>query len=516
LNIAELVLLGLAAYLAGSLPAASLVERIWSVDLRHTGSGNAGAGNATRSAGLKAGVTLALLDGFKGLIPVLLVRWLGVDSAGVVVVGLAAVLGNNWPVFATPRGGRGLATSCGTIVGFAPELILWPSIWSVIGWRIGGGLAGFMGWALLPVYAMLSGAERPVVVLTMGLAVFMVVRRAQGNGGFLPEGTIGRIAFDADPRPTVAPHRPLALGGQTVSMILLLVVGLPTYLWLAGTLGNGRMIERGALWLLAAACVCEFGAKWMFGEVFREGILLSGRQLGRLAAFRAALVGTGVARLIPAGGAITPTAMAWSVGDESPNATGAALRATTLNYGGLAFATGVGLVWITARFPGTAPRTSMLVGLLLVVVGAALVGLSVRLRALIRLAPRRFGSRLDRALVDHRLTGRTWLLLTGRVLLEATTLGFTLVAFGVSIKPSQTVAAFGLSQLVGGLPGTPGGLGTTEAGLLAALAYFGVPAAVGAAPVIAFRLVSYWLPALGGVMAGGTSLIRHRRFVPQR
>lgn len=157
----------------------------------------------------------------------------------------------------------------------------------------------------------------------------------------------------------------------------------------------------------------------------------------------------------------------------------------------------------------------MLVALLLVIIGAALVGLSVRLRALIGLAPHRFRSRLDRVLVDHRLTGRSWLLLTGRVLMEASTLGLTLVAFGVSLKPSQTVAAFGLSQLVGGLPGTPGGLGTTEAGLLAALAYFGIPAAVGAAPVIAFRVVSYWLPAVGGVMAGGSGFMRHRRFVPQ-
>lgn len=516
MRIAEVFVLGLATYLLGGLPAASLVERIWSVDLRHTGSGNAGAGNATRSAGIKAGAALAVLDGFKGLIPVLLARWLGVEPAGLAVIGLAAVLGNNWPIFHSQRGGRGLATSCGVIVGVAPGLIVWPGIWSVIGWRIGGGAAGFMGWALLPALALLRQADPPLVVLTAGLAVIMVVRRAQGNGGFQSDGSITRVAFDADPRPTVAPYRPLALGWRAITTVLLLAVGLPSYLWLAGSMGNEKTIGRGALWLLAAACLTEFAAKWMFGELFREGVLLSGKELGRLAAFRAALVGTGVARLIPAGGAITPTAMAWSVGDESPNAAGAALRATTLNYGGITFATGAGLLWVTTRFPGNAPRTSMLVALLLVFFGAALVGLSVRLRALIRLAPPRFRSRLDRVLVDHRLTGRSWLLLSGRVLMEASTLGLTLVAFGVSIKPSQTVAAFGLSQLVGGLPGTPGGLGTTEAGLLAALAYFGIPAAVGAAPVIAFRVVSYWLPAIGGVMAGGSKFMRHRRFVPQR
>jgi uncharacterized protein (TIRG00374 family) len=100
--------------------------------------------------------------------------------------------------------------------------------------------------------------------------------------------------------------------------------------------------------------------------------------------------------------------------------------------------------------------------------------------------------------------------LSARALLEATTLGLTLVAFGITMAPSQVVAAFGVSQIVGGLPGTPGGLGVTEAGLLAALTLFGIPVAVAATPVLTFRVISFWLPAIGGLAVGGHSYLRKR------
>jgi uncharacterized protein (TIRG00374 family) len=91
------------------------------------------------------------------------------------------------------------------------------------------------------------------------------------------------------------------------------------------------------------------------------------------------------------------------------------------------------------------------------------------------------------------------------VLLEAAVLGVTMRAFNLHLTPSQTIAAFGFSQLVGGLPGTPGGLGLTEAGLTGALVFFGFPSAAVLGPVLVFRLVSYWAPALAGLVAGGTS-----------
>ena len=81
-------------------------------------------------------------------------------------------------------------------------------------------------------------------------------------------------------------------------------------------------------------------------------------------------------------------------------------------------------------------------------------------------------------------------------------------AFGIVLSPSRTLAVFGASQLIGGLPGTPGGLGYAEGGLAGSLAFFDVTSAF--APILVFRMISLWLPALAGLSAGGYSFLKIR------
>ncbi len=92
--------------------------------------------------------------------------------------------------------------------------------------------------------------------------------------------------------------------------------------------------------LVIAAAVVQISAKWFFGLLFQESVEEAGGSLRAFSAFRGALVGAGVARLIPAGGAITPVAMAWTVRDEEKNTTGAAIRTVLLNYAALLILTG--------------------------------------------------------------------------------------------------------------------------------------------------------------------------------
>jgi uncharacterized protein (TIRG00374 family) len=92
--------------------------------------------------------------------------------------------------------------------------------------------------------------------------------------------------------------------------------------------------------------------------------------------------------------------------------------------------------------------------------------------------------------------------------LEAVALFLVMKAFGISLTPTQAISAFGISQLAGGLPGTPGGIGFTEAGLVGALAAFGYPAGSTVGPILVYRIVSYWIPALAGLVAGGTAFLR--------
>ena len=514
-------LLPLAAYLVGSIPAALAVGWAFGVDLRAVGSGNTGAGNTARSVGLLAGILVAVVDGLKGLLPVLAAVLLGLPAAVVVLTGLAAVAGNNWPPYRGRRGGRGLATSVGVLAGAQPWLLVWPGLWSVIGWRIGGGLAGFIGWAPLPVVAWAFGASGEVILLAAGLAMMMALRRAQGNTGFAWGASIHRALYDAEPEGIVEEQRSPGPpsegggGGRNRTWRFLLPLGLAMSGYTVGVwwFTRGDLVSL-SMWggaLLSLAVVTEFAGKWLFGMMFRDGVRRRGGHLSAAGAFRAALVGSGVARLIPAGGAITPVAMSWTVRGELPRTGGAAVRATVLNYGGLLIGTGGALLWIWARHPTSAPRQGIAgVGMLSVLLGALVLFGSTRLASLSRLLPSRVSARVTPLLSDTRTDVRTLALISGRIVCEAATLGLTLAAFGLHLKPSETVAAFGVAQIVGGLPGTPGGLGVTEAGLLGGLAVFGVPAAVAFGPVLVFRVVSYWIPAAAGLVVGGYTFLGGR------
>lgn len=262
-----------------------------------------------------------------------------------------------------------------------------------------------------------------------------------------------------------------------------------------------------AMLLLAAAV--QITAKWMFGMQFRHGIIESGGDLSSKSAFRAALVGAGVARLIPAGGAITPVAMSWAVRKEVKASGQAAMRATVLNYAGLLAGTGFAMLWVINRGlyayleAGTwvLGIIALLIGLLLMF-GTRWIGIwANRLPAKLQ---ETLGPPTERHVPDLRSQLWMW----SRLILEALALFLTMQAFGLHLTPFQTFAAFGICQLAGGLPGTPGGIGFTEAGLVGALAAFGFPASVTLAPTLVYRIISYWLPAIAGLVVGGAAFIK--------
>jgi glycerol-3-phosphate acyltransferase PlsY len=114
-----------AAYLLGSIPTAIIAGRLLKgIDIRTEGSGNAGATNAARALGFKAGLVVAGIDLAKGLMAVLLVSRIALipGSAGAVLCGIAAVAGQVFPVFAGFRGGKGVATSAGAAIALFPIL----------------------------------------------------------------------------------------------------------------------------------------------------------------------------------------------------------------------------------------------------------------------------------------------------------------------------------------------------------------------------------------------------------
>lgn len=123
------------AYLFGSIPTAVwLGQAFYKVDVREYGSGNAGATNTFRVLGVRAGVAVMIIDILKGWTATNLAYFIGASITGPydsvqfinyqLVLGVVAVVGHLFPLFAGFRGGKGVATLCGMILAVHPEAAL--------------------------------------------------------------------------------------------------------------------------------------------------------------------------------------------------------------------------------------------------------------------------------------------------------------------------------------------------------------------------------------------------------
>ncbi len=111
------------AYLIGSIASAILVGRALGLgDPRQSGSGNPGATNILRLGGKKAAALTLCGDLIKGVIPVLIARWLGVNDWILAAVALATFLGHLYPLYFGFRGGKGVATAMGILLALMPLL----------------------------------------------------------------------------------------------------------------------------------------------------------------------------------------------------------------------------------------------------------------------------------------------------------------------------------------------------------------------------------------------------------
>jgi len=213
--IAFIVLLVI-AYLVGSIPTAYIAAR-WGrgIDIRRYGSGNVGASNIVRLKAKWLATVVTIVDLGKGILVIWVAQLAGLDILPQVAVGLAAIIGHNWPVFLRFSGGRGVLTTLG-IAFILPlangPLVPWPLIISL-------SLAAIFifGFHNLPVGTIAGMAALPLVswiageplALTLGfLAMFfvMVIRRLTAPKSSLTasvstgELVINRLLFDRDIR----------------------------------------------------------------------------------------------------------------------------------------------------------------------------------------------------------------------------------------------------------------------------------------------------------------------------
>ncbi|MCK5675602.1 MAG: glycerol-3-phosphate 1-O-acyltransferase PlsY [Verrucomicrobia bacterium] len=117
----NIILLTIVSYLSGAVPFGLLVAKLHGVDIRSKGSGNIGATNVLRVIGKGWGIFTFILDALKGFIPTFVFpRLANLDSEWGVLFGLAAIIGHTFPAYLKFKGGKGVATSAGMLLGIAP------------------------------------------------------------------------------------------------------------------------------------------------------------------------------------------------------------------------------------------------------------------------------------------------------------------------------------------------------------------------------------------------------------
>jgi len=166
------IVLIICSYIVGSIPSSYLVARSRGIDLRKHGTQQVGGGNLWRTTSRTLGLIVGIFDFFKGMLMVLIAWRLGLDAGQQLVVGLAAVVGHNWPVFLRFHGGRGAATSLGIVIimPVLNDLSPWPSV-------IGIGIVVFVTLILrssaLPVLFAAASMSLTTWILNEKLAVIL-------------------------------------------------------------------------------------------------------------------------------------------------------------------------------------------------------------------------------------------------------------------------------------------------------------------------------------------------------
>jgi glycerol-3-phosphate acyltransferase PlsY len=163
----------LVGYLVGAISPATLIARRRGIDLRDVGSGNPGASNAGRALGRRTGIAVAVLDVLKGVVPA--AGFGAIDHRAGLVAGIAAVLGHVTSPFLRGRGGKGVATALGAVLGVHPlwaliVLVVWVAGLAVSRWI---ALASVLAAASVAVVALVL---REDVLWAVVVAVLVIVR----------------------------------------------------------------------------------------------------------------------------------------------------------------------------------------------------------------------------------------------------------------------------------------------------------------------------------------------------
>ena len=186
-----LILLPLGGYLLGSVSSAVLVSKLMGLpDPRQSGSGNPGATNVLRLGNKPAAALTLLGDVLKGVLPVLIAKYLDAETTSIALAGLGAFLGHLFPVFFGFAGGKGVATSLGIFLALNPliagsQVALWALMALVFRYSSLAALVTALATPVLLAWQMDDPVLTGLGIILAALLVFRhranIVRLVQGN-----------------------------------------------------------------------------------------------------------------------------------------------------------------------------------------------------------------------------------------------------------------------------------------------------------------------------------------------
>lgn len=198
-----LLLSAAVSYLTGSISSAVIISKIfYGTDIRSSGSGNAGATNALRVLGKKAGAAVFLFDFFKGILAVLfakmLVTFFAADYICIPAAGFFVQLGHVFPIFFGFKGGKGVATAAGSAMAIMPltALILLALFAAIVILSKTVSLASVICAAVYPLLAyFISDDNKTAHFIFAACCSALIIIKHSKNFALLLDGKENKISF---------------------------------------------------------------------------------------------------------------------------------------------------------------------------------------------------------------------------------------------------------------------------------------------------------------------------------
>lgn len=194
-NTLKIIAMCVIGYLLGSIPSGVWIGKLmYGKDVRDYGSGNMGTTNTFRVLGKKAGIIVLVMDMFKGTLTALLPMMFGMH-VNALLIGLSAIIGHVFPIFAGFKGGKAVATSVGVLLVYNPEFFLIAWVIFLITLYVSSmvSVASMVGFTLITVVSLFYN-DLILTIVALALTIFIFIRH-WGNIERIKNGTENMVHF---------------------------------------------------------------------------------------------------------------------------------------------------------------------------------------------------------------------------------------------------------------------------------------------------------------------------------